>query len=199
MSPRRALRRSPKPGALTAATFRVPRSLLTTSVASASPSMSSAMIKSGLPPRATCSSKGSRSFIFPIFFLEDQDGRLFQHDFHATRIGDEVWAQVSTIKLHALNSLQKRMACFRILDRDDAVLADLLHGLGNEFSNFLIAVGGDGAHLGHSTLVNGPGQLAQRALVDPFAVFVARAVDRSHGLSRCRASTPSGWLQLPQS
>ena len=30
-----ALRRSPKPGALTAATFRPPRSLLTTSVASA--------------------------------------------------------------------------------------------------------------------------------------------------------------------
>ena len=44
-----SLRRSPKPGAFTAATLRVPRSLLTTSVASASPSMSSAMMSSGLP------------------------------------------------------------------------------------------------------------------------------------------------------
>ena len=39
-----AFRRSPKPGALTAMQLMVPRSLLTTSVASASPSRSSEMI-----------------------------------------------------------------------------------------------------------------------------------------------------------
>ena len=44
MSSSMALRRSPKPGALTARTFRVPRSLLTTRVARASPSTSSATI-----------------------------------------------------------------------------------------------------------------------------------------------------------
>ena len=44
-----ALRRSPKPGALTATTLKVPRILLTTSVESASPSTSSAMMSSGLP------------------------------------------------------------------------------------------------------------------------------------------------------
>jgi hypothetical protein len=49
MSSSMALRRSPKPGALTAATLRPPRSLLTTRVASASPSMSSAMISHGRP------------------------------------------------------------------------------------------------------------------------------------------------------
>jgi hypothetical protein len=43
-----AFRRSPNPGALTAATLRPPRSLLTTSVASASPSTSSAIMTSGL-------------------------------------------------------------------------------------------------------------------------------------------------------
>ena len=68
MSSSMALRRSPKPGALTAAACSVPRSLLTTRVASASPSMSSAMIISGRPRRATCSSTGSRSFIDEIFF-----------------------------------------------------------------------------------------------------------------------------------
>ena len=40
---------SPKPGALTAAILREPLSLLTTNVASASPSISSAIIKRGLP------------------------------------------------------------------------------------------------------------------------------------------------------
>jgi hypothetical protein len=41
---------------LTAATFKPPRSLLTTRVASASPSTSSAITKSGLPAWTTASS-----------------------------------------------------------------------------------------------------------------------------------------------
>src|SRR5207253_590929 len=45
-----------------------PRSLLTTSVASASPSSSSAMMSNGLPAFATCSSTGKRSCIPEIFF-----------------------------------------------------------------------------------------------------------------------------------
>ena len=44
-----ALRLSPNPGALTAAIFRPPRSLLTTSVARAWPSTSSATISRGRP------------------------------------------------------------------------------------------------------------------------------------------------------
>ena len=63
-----SLRRSPKPGAFTAHTWSVPRSLFTTSVASASPSTSSATMRSGLPERATCSSTGMRSAIAEIFF-----------------------------------------------------------------------------------------------------------------------------------
>ncbi len=59
MSSSMALRRSPKPGALTAATFSPPRSLFTTRVASASPSISSAMIKSGRAVWTTSSSSGS--------------------------------------------------------------------------------------------------------------------------------------------
>ncbi len=61
-----ALRRSPKPGALTATALKVPRSLLTTSVDSASPSTSSAMMASGLPLFMTFSSTGSRSAIVEI-------------------------------------------------------------------------------------------------------------------------------------
>jgi len=48
MSSSMALRRSPKPGAFTAAQCSVPRSLFTTSVASASP-QSSATTRNGLP------------------------------------------------------------------------------------------------------------------------------------------------------
>ena len=64
-----ALRRSPKPGALTPTEENVPRILLTTRVARASPSMSSAMITSGLPDCMTFSSTGTMSRTLVI--LED--------------------------------------------------------------------------------------------------------------------------------
>ena len=66
MSCSMALRRSPKPGALTATDLKVPRILFTTSVDSASPSTSSAMIASGLPDCMTFSSNGSRSLTLEI-------------------------------------------------------------------------------------------------------------------------------------
>ncbi len=68
MSSSMALRRSPKPGAFTAATLRPPRSLLTTSVASASPSMSSATMTSGLPVCTTASRIGSMDCSVDSFF-----------------------------------------------------------------------------------------------------------------------------------
>ncbi len=69
MSCSMALRRSPKPGALTATERNVPRILLTTSVERASPSTSSEMISSGLPPCMTFSSSGSRSLTEEILEL----------------------------------------------------------------------------------------------------------------------------------
>ena len=63
-----AFRLSPKPGALTAATFIPPRSLLTTSVASASPSTSSATMISGFCVFTTCSRSGSIDWSDDTFF-----------------------------------------------------------------------------------------------------------------------------------
>ncbi len=58
---------SPKPGALTATVFKMPRILFTTKVASASPSISSAIIRRGRLDFATCSNAGRRSLILDIF------------------------------------------------------------------------------------------------------------------------------------
>ena len=62
-----AFLRSPNPGALHAATFTMPRMLLTTNVARASPSTSSAIIISALPDFATPSRRGIKSLILEIF------------------------------------------------------------------------------------------------------------------------------------
>ena len=64
-----ALRRSPKPGALTATDLKMPRILLTTSVARASPSTSSAMMSSCLPVWMTLSTIGRRSLMFETLQL----------------------------------------------------------------------------------------------------------------------------------
>jgi hypothetical protein len=68
MSSSMALRRSPKPGALTAAILRPPRSLLTTSAARASPSTSSATMSSGLPDCTMASRTGSMACRPESFF-----------------------------------------------------------------------------------------------------------------------------------
>ena len=65
-----AFRRSPKPGAFAAAILTIPRMLFTTSVASASPSMSSAMTTRGFPALATFSSIGSISRMLEIFLSQ---------------------------------------------------------------------------------------------------------------------------------
>jgi hypothetical protein len=63
-----ALRRSPKPGAFTAHTWMTPRSLFTTSAASASDSTSSAMMSSGRPDVTILFSSGSISGRLLTFF-----------------------------------------------------------------------------------------------------------------------------------
>mmetsp|Transcript_113922 Transcript_113922/g.322198 ORF Transcript_113922/g.322198 Transcript_113922/m.322198 type:complete len:213 (-) Transcript_113922:31-669(-) len=62
-----ALRLSPKPGAFTAATLSPPRSLFTIRSASASPSMSSAIRRSGFCILATCSKSGRIDWTEEIF------------------------------------------------------------------------------------------------------------------------------------
>ena len=67
MSSRYWLLRSPNPGALSAAIFNDPLSLFTTSVAKASCSISSAIIKIGYPPLIASSRTLMRSLAFVIF------------------------------------------------------------------------------------------------------------------------------------
>jgi hypothetical protein len=81
----------------------------------------------------------------------------------ALLVVDEVRRQVAAVELHALDDvelvLQARLALF---DGDDAFLADLLHGLGDDLADVVVGVGGDGADLGDRLVVGaGLGQLAQ--------------------------------------
>ena len=109
----------------------MPLSLLSTSVASASPSMSSAMMSSGSFFLEIVSSSGIRSLAFDDLLLVDEDVRVLELDGDRFLVGDEVRRQVAAVELHALDDDDFGLGGLAFLDGDDAVgCADLLHGLG---------------------------------------------------------------------
>ena len=142
-----SLRRSPKPGALTASTLIVPRSLLTTSVASASPSTSSAMMTKFLRHLERLLQHRQDLLDAADLLVGDQDQRLLELGLHALGVGDEVGRDVAAVELHALGVLDLELEALALLDGDDAVLADLLHHLGDQVADLLVR-GRDGGDVG---------------------------------------------------
>src|SRR5216684_3664426 len=78
----------------------------------------------------------------------DEDAHVLEHAFHALGIGDEVGGEVAAVKLHAFDYFEGRLHRLGFLDGDDAILADLLHGFGDDAADLLVVVGGNGANLG---------------------------------------------------
>ncbi len=78
----------------------------------------------------------------------DQDVGVVQHRLHLLRIGDEIGRQIAAVELHAIDGLERGLQTLGLLDRDHPVLADLLHGLGDQVADLLVVVGRDGADLG---------------------------------------------------
>ena len=103
----------------------------------------------------------------------DQDVGIVENGFQALGVGDEVGAEIAAVELHAVNGLQTGVHGLRLFDGDDAVLANYLHGVGNNVADLLVAIGRDGAHLGNRTLVHGLRDLAEGAALAPLAVLVA--------------------------
>ena len=75
--------------------------------------------------------------------LGDQDVRLLDLRHHPLGVGDEVRGDVATVEQHALGVLDLELEGLALLDGDDAVLADLLHRLGEQLADLGI-VRGDG-------------------------------------------------------
>jgi hypothetical protein len=80
--------------------------------------------------------------------LVQQDERLLELADHLVGVGDEVGREIAAVELHALDEVEFGVQRFGFLDRDHALVADLLHRLGQHPPDFGIAVRGDGADLG---------------------------------------------------
>ena len=92
----------------------------------------------------------------------EQDVGVVDDRFHLLRVGDEVGGDVAAVELHALDVLDLGPDALRLLDGDDAVLADLLHDLADEVADGLV-VAEMAATCGHLLAgLTGVAGLAQR-------------------------------------
>src|SRR5713226_2050911 len=80
--------------------------------------------------------------------LVDQDVGIVHFNAHLVGVGDEVGRDVAAVELHALDDVEFGLERLGFFNRDDALVADLLHGIGEELADFRVAVGRNGADLG---------------------------------------------------
>ena len=83
----------------------------------------------------------------------DEDERVGEHGLHAIGVRDHVRRDVALVELHALDGVDVDAEGLRLLDGDDAVLADDVHGLGDLVADLVVG-GRDGADV--RDLVLGP-------------------------------------------
>ena len=138
-----ALRRSPNAGALTATAVNVPRILLTTRVDRASPSTSSAMMNERLAGGDDLLQQRQQVVTRRSCSVQEDVG-VVEDGLHALRVGHEVRGDVALVELHALGELELDADGVGLLDRDDAVLADLVEGLGDQLADRGVAAGDRG-------------------------------------------------------
>src|SRR5579863_4475125 len=80
--------------------------------------------------------------------LVDEDVGIVHLNAHLVGVGDEVGRDVAAVELHAFDDIEFGFQRLGFLDRDHALVADLLHGVGEELADLGVAVGRNGADLG---------------------------------------------------
>ena len=83
-------------------------------------------------------------------FLVQEDICVLELRQHLLRIGDEIRAQIAAVELHPLDDVELGFERFRLLDGDDAFVADFAHRFGEHLSDLGVTIGRDGADLGSS-------------------------------------------------
>jgi hypothetical protein len=122
----------------------VPRSLLTTSVASASPSTSN---QQGLAQLGGLFEQRQHVFQAADFLFVNEDIRVFKNRFHRLGVRHEVWREVAFVELHTFDDVECCLDALGFLDGNRAVLTDFVHRVGNDVADGLVAVRGNRRHL----------------------------------------------------
>src|SRR6516164_3506912 len=80
--------------------------------------------------------------------LMEKDVRVIELSDHLLGVGDEIRREVATVELHAIDDVELGFEALRLFDGDYALVADLLHRLGDHLPHVALAIGRDRADLG---------------------------------------------------
>ena len=97
--------------------------------------------------------------------LREQDQGLLVLNLLGLGVGNEVGRSVSTVEAHTLSNLKLIVVGLALLNGDDTLLANLLHGSGDQLADVGIAVGRDGSDLSN-LLTSGDVTLVLLEVVD---------------------------------
>ena len=78
--------------------------------------------------------------------VSNQNVWIVQIRFHLVRVGYHVLRHVATVKAHPFNHVNRRVNATAVFNRDYAIVADLFHSIGNQFTNFRVS-SRDGSNL----------------------------------------------------
>src|ERR1019366_1389600 len=109
--------------------------------------------------------------------LVDQDVGIFQNHFHALGIAHEVRGEIAAVELHAFDGVQFGHHGLGLFHRDHAILADLLHGFGDDVADGVVAVGRNRADLGDHVTGHGLGEFLD-FIGDHFDGLIDAALER---------------------
>ena len=76
------------------------------------------------------------------FLLVEQDVRVVELGDHLFGVGHEIGANITTVELHALDHVELGFERFRLFDRDDSLVPDLLHRFGDHPADLAVVIGG---------------------------------------------------------
>jgi hypothetical protein len=149
MSSSMALRRSPKPGALTATGLED-----ATDVVDHQGGQRFAIDVFGDDQQRTAGlgdllEYGQQVTDIGDLLVVQQDEGIVQNGDLLVRIVDEVGRQIAAVELHAFDHFQFVLQRLAVFDGDHAFLADLVHRVGDDLADIGVGVGGDRADLGN--------------------------------------------------
>ena len=77
----------------------------------------------------------------------EQDERVLKNCSLLFRLVNEVGREIAAVELHAFDDFEFVLEALAVFNRNHAFLADLIHGFGNDLTDFFIGVGRNGANL----------------------------------------------------
>ncbi len=81
------------------------------------------------------------------FLVVNEDVGILEDGFHAVAVGHEIRRDIPAVELHSFHEVGGRVHRLRFLDGDDAVLSDLLDGVGKNLSDFFVVVRRNGGYV----------------------------------------------------